>query len=227
MKYSLKKFIKLRFIGDINNNSWNESSPSNDNNGNESSSNDNNDPWNEGSPSKDNNGNEISSNDNNDNMVYNNNFLSTYEHNWKYNFISLCLFIIFLPFFIRIVLFFILLITNQKDKSIEKRKQLHIFYDYELYLEYIRKYDYKLFKYNDPIFGLMDSHIRSYIRCCRVDLHRHYPNHPRVVNWRKRGYERDFEFCVNEMNDVYQEHNIIYIYNFENVKEYGFKYYNY
>jgi len=143
------------------------------------------------------------------------------------NLMFIILFCVFLPMFIRIILFFVLLITNQKDKNIETRKQLHIFYDYELYLEFIRKYDYKLFRYHDPIFGLMDAHIRSYIRCCGVDLHRHYPNHPRVVNWRKRGYERDFEFCVNEMNDVYQEHNIIYVYNFENIKEYGFKYYNY
>jgi hypothetical protein len=75
------------------------------------------------------------------------------------NLMFIILFCVFLPMFIRIILFFVLLITIQKDKSIETRKQLHIFYDYELYLEFIRKYDYKLFRYHDPIFGLMDAHI--------------------------------------------------------------------
>lgn len=160
------------------------------------------------------------------------NCLPSANDNWKIpfsfdNFTFLFLFAIFLPSFIRIILFIILIITNQKDKNIKTRKELHIFYDYELYLDFVRKYDYKLFRYHDAIFGLMEAHIRSYIRCYDVDLHRYYPNHPRVVNWRKRGYERDFEFCVDEMNDVYQEHNVVYIYNFENIKEYGFKYHNY
>src|SRR5207253_6608779 len=70
------------------------------------------------------------------------------------NLMFIILLCIFLPMFIRIILFFILLIIDQKDKRIETRKQLHIFYDYELYLEFIRKYDYKLFRYHDPIFGL-------------------------------------------------------------------------
>ena len=77
---------------------------------------------------------------------------------------------------------------NQKEF-----KQIHVFYDYETYLDFLKSIDYNHYKSLNPFFGLMEAHIRSYIRLHGLDLH-FYEIYPEVAEWRKRGYERDFEW---------------------------------
>ena len=138
------------------------------------------------------------------------------------------LFLIIPPFLIKLFLFFVIIVKLNTTYTITQNeyKQLHIFYDYETFIEFLKSVDYNYYKSLDPFFGLMEAHIRSYIRLHGIDLH-FYEVYPEVAEWRKRGYEKDFEWVFERLNRILSDRNIVIFYSLDNIKEYGFKYYNY
>jgi len=147
-------------------------------------------------------------------------------------FLKTILFILVLIFLsssvVKLILFSIIIIiqTNKEHLNQREFKQMHIFYDYEIFVEFIKSLDYNFYKSLNPFFGLMDAHIKSYIRLHGIDLH-FYEIYPEVAEWRKRGYERDFEWVFKRLNVILEDKNIVFVYSLDNIKEYGFKYYNY
>ena len=140
------------------------------------------------------------------------------------------LILLLLPHFLmRLILFFVIIIKlNNTVYTINQReyKQLHIFYDYEIFVEFLKSLDYNYYKSLSPFFGLMEAHIKSYIRLHGIDLH-FYEIYPEVAEWRKIQYEEDFEWVFKRLNTILSDKNIVFVYSLDNIKEYGFKYCNY
>jgi len=153
------------------------------------------------------------------------------KYNSIYFVISLVLLLILLipPFLMKLIILFVIIIKFNADTNINKSKeykQLHIFYDYEIYIDFFKSLDYNFYKSLNPFFGLMDAHIKSYIRLHGIDLH-FYEVYPEVAEWRKRQYEEDFDWVFKRLNVILEDKNIVFVYSLDNIKEYGFKYYNY
>jgi len=61
-----------------------------------------------------------------------------------------------------------------------------------------------------------------------IDLH-FYEVYPEVAEWCKRQYEKDFEWVFERLNLILEDKNIVFVYSLNNIniKEYGFRYYDY
>lgn len=153
---------------------------------------------------------------------------ANYNSFYFINLLVLLLILLIPSFLMRLILLFIIIVKMNTVYTInqEDYKQLHIFYDYEIYIEFLKSLDYNLYKSLNPFFGLMDAHIKSYIRLHGIDLH-FYEVYPEVAEWRKRQYEEDFEWVFKRLNRILADNDIVFVYSLDNIKEYGFKYYNY